>query len=870
MAEKLTTFVWRHSARDQMVLLGLVLCSFPVIWITLELPKIIINQAIGGDDFPKIMFGFELEQIQYLVALCFAYLSAVAVNNGLKYVINMQRGILGERMLRRMRFDLFRRVMGRPLSRLKTTSPGELVQMISAELERMGDFIGAIISTPVSQGGSFLVYLTFIIVQNPLIGAATLVLYPVQAWLVPKLQAKVVAMIRLRLANIRAMAREIEESVDAATEIRSLRARRWHMAIVSGQLYDNYKIRRRIFILKFLIKFLNNVANHLTPFFIFLIGGWFVIDGQLDIGALTAVLIAYKDLAQPWKELLRYYQEFSDMSSRYQSVMENFVEDVEPGEEPEKAPVGRHALELKGAKIEGLRGAVSCHAPRGAVVAVVSEDSNARSALMAALAGLQDGLGESWTAGTPILYRAAVYVPPDPRAFTGTIRANLVQGLRFRPVAEADDDPERDRRRKEARLTGAPEDDTADRWIDPEESGYADMDAVEARMLSLARGLGFEDDLYTIGLGVRVDPDSQPALAGQLLELRQNIAASEELGAMREDFIDVWRRDAYNPNGTVGENLFFALPRDPSLSWSDLAADREVLRALDEAGARKLMVELGLDIVEFLISLFEGVSADSDLFKRYGLFPRSETPALEQILRRARQKGPLKIGRADQARMIAIAFSYSSARYRLSVMRGGDRVDALLAAREKLAGLPERDPRFAAFDPDSFHPAFTVAENIFFGPVKIDRRDSWQPFKSRVDALVEELGLRERILRAGVDQPVGDGGATLNAVQRRKLGLARALMKNPQALLIDQIAATDSPGDEALRGLLKSELDAGAPDGAGALVFGASREEAAQGADHVIRIDGSGGVSEGPGPGAGGAAQTPQSGPVDGSSDEDG
>ncbi|MGM0586312.1 MAG: ABC transporter transmembrane domain-containing protein, partial [Pseudomonadota bacterium] len=173
MAEKLTTFVWRHSARDQVILLALTVCSFPVIWITLELPKIIINEAIGGSDFPKVFLGVELEQIQYLVALCFGYLAAVGVNNGLKYVTNMQRGILGERMLRRMRFDLFRRVMGRPLSRLKSTSPGELVQMISAELERMGDFIGAIIATPVSQGGSFLVYLTFIIVQNPLIGAAT-------------------------------------------------------------------------------------------------------------------------------------------------------------------------------------------------------------------------------------------------------------------------------------------------------------------------------------------------------------------------------------------------------------------------------------------------------------------------------------------------------------------------------------------------------------------------------------------------------------------------------------------------------------------------------------------------------------------------
>jgi putative ABC transport system ATP-binding protein len=843
MAEKLTTFVWRHSAREQLLLLALTLCSFPVIWITLELPKIIINEAIGGTEFPKVVLGFELEQIQYLVALCFAYLAAVALNNGLKYITNMQRGILGERLLRRMRFDLFRRVMGRPLSRLRTTSPGELVQMISAELERVGDFVGAIITTPISQGGSFLVYLAFIIVQNPLLGAATLVLYPMQAWLVPKLQSRVVAMIRARLINIRAMAREIEESVDSAAEVQSLAARRWHMAIVSRQLYENYKIRRRIFILKFLIKFVNNVANHVTPFFIFLIGGWFVIEGELDIGALTAVLIAYKDLAQPWKELLRYYQEFSDMSSRYRNVMEQFLEDGEPQPLLEEAPTGPHALQLEGASVDGLAGRVSVHVPRGATVAVAGGDAHERTALLQALSGLTDNLQDVWKAGTPVLYRAAVYVPPDPTVFTGSIRANLLQGLRFRPVAPGEDD-ERELRVREAKLTGAPPDDLDDQWIAPEEAGYESREAVEARMLELAAALGLEEDLYDIGLNVRVDPAVQTALAGQLLELRERIAEDEELGAMREDFIDVWREDAYNPNASVGENLFFALPRDPKLTWSDFADDREVLRALDHAEVRGMLVEMGVDICETLLSLFEGISPDSDLFKRYGLFPRAETPMIENIIRRARQKGALRLNRAEQSRMIAIAFSYSSARYRLGVMRTSDRIHDLLAAREKLADLPRRDDRFARFDHAGFHPAFSIAENIFFGPVKIDRRDSWQPFKSRVDDLVSELGVRDLILRAGIDQPVGEGGRSLNAQQRRRLGLARALMKNPLALVIDQIAATDSDTDQALRALLRREVDARAPGGAGALVYAAAGEAAAETADQVMRIDSGGRVTQ--------------------------
>ena len=836
MAEKLTTFAWRHSKHDQLALLLLTLLTFPLIWATLELPKIIINDAIEGLDFPREYFGVELEQIPYLFALCGFYLLVISLNNALKFYLNLKRGIAGERILRRARFDLFQRVMARPLKRLKTTSTGELVQIISAELAPIGDFIGAIISTPVAQGGSFLVYLTFIMVQNPLIGAAALGLYPIQAWLIPKLQAKVIAMIRARLANIRAMAREINESIEGAEEIRSLRTRRWHMAVVSRQLYDNYVIRRRIFILKFLIKFVNNVAGHLTPFFIFLIGGYFVIEGRLDLGALTAVLIAYKDLAAPWKELLGYYQDFSDMSARWDNIMEQFAEDEPPGPLPAEAPVGEGAVALVGAHVDGIHGKISCTVPRAKITAVVADDSGHRTALIQALAGMQDIEQGRWTAGTPVLYRACALVRGDARIYAGDMRQNLVQGLQFRPVNPADD-ALANARRTEAALTGAPEDDVNDDWIDPREAGYEDHAAVAARMLTLATRLGLEDDIYTIGLGSRVTREASP-LIDAALDLRRHIASSEELGEMRADFIDVWAEDRYVTNATIAENLFFARPADPEKTWADYAGDPDVRRALDHVGALDLLVSVGVDLCGSLLSLFEGVGGDSELVKQYGLFPKSETPHIEMIVRKAKARGVKRLNRAEATRMLQLSFVYNSARFRLAVVQRDARVEQLLKARQALRKFIDGDPRFERFDESRWMGSFTLAENLFFGPVRLDRRGSWGPFKSRIDTLVEETGLRQDVLRAGLEQPLDVGGVTLNAHQRRRVGLARALMKNPCALAIDGIASGDGPGDRALRKVLAEEL-ADQPDdeiGAGALIYGAATPEAAKDADHVIWV----------------------------------
>ena len=98
----------------------------------------------------------------------------------------------------------------------------------------------------------------------------------------------------------------------------------WHRADLSDRLFDNYIIRLDIFKRKFMIKFVNNFMNQLTPFLFYMIGGYLVIKGNITFGALVAVLAAYKDLAGPWKELLAYYQVLADVRVKYQTVVENF------------------------------------------------------------------------------------------------------------------------------------------------------------------------------------------------------------------------------------------------------------------------------------------------------------------------------------------------------------------------------------------------------------------------------------------------------------------------------------------------------------------------------------------------------------------
>jgi len=77
-----------------------------------------------------------------------------------------------------------------------------------------------------------------------------------------------------------------------------------------------FEIFQRKFFVKFLIIF-----EPIGPILFFSIGGYLVIRGQLSVGALAAVLLAYKDLASPWKELLDFYQMFQDSKIKYEQIV---------------------------------------------------------------------------------------------------------------------------------------------------------------------------------------------------------------------------------------------------------------------------------------------------------------------------------------------------------------------------------------------------------------------------------------------------------------------------------------------------------------------------------------------------------------------
>lgn len=853
MEKSLFKYIWKYSVPQQILILIVTFTSFPVLYYSLELPKQIVDDAIQGKGFPRVIFDYEFSQIEYLVLLCFSFLGLVFISNGLKFFLNVYRGLLGERMLRRLRYDIYFRILRFRSPQFRKMSPSEMIPMITAEVEALGGFIGDAFATPAYQGGMLVVYLYFIALQSPVLGAAAIAFYPLQMWLIPKLQARVIRMTRLRVKNIRRLSDRVGESIAGVTEIHANDTSRWHMSEISARLYENFKIRFEIFVWKFLIKFTNNIINQLTPFFFYLFGGYLVINGDMKLGSLVAVIAAYKDLAGPWKELLAYYQEAVDVQVKYQVVVENFdLPDLYDEErftaEPPEGLVVDGSLKLNAISLgevgsgQALQG-VSFDVESGTHAAIIGDDSSGRSELMEIVSGLlkpdsgRTLLGSSNIDELPesVLGRNVAYVSAKQHIFTGTIRTNIYYGLRHKPRSDQTLDDEAkaewEKALKEAQLTENSLYDFEANWDDFTEAGVGSDEELDVKAVLFLYKIGFGSDLYRMGMQANLDPVMQPDLVAQILQARWTVAERVASDPKLQNAIVLWDPDALNHSATLAENILFALPADGTLDVEKLAVDPLVQSFLETAKLKTDLVEIGLAIAATMVDLFANVSADNALLSEFSFIRTDDLPIYEERIGQVKASGVGSLSAEAVSDLIGVAFKLIPARHRLGVVTD-KHIEKIVGARAIFKDMLERngDNNFVPFERDTYIGAQSIGDNLIFGKVRLDRRDARAKIDQLVGDIVSEQNLRAPISLAGLDYDVGISGSRLSSAQRQKIGLVRALMKQPSILVLDDIATSGGDGDQVILDFLSKEFENTT------ILYGAPRLDLASGFDHIIYI----------------------------------
>lgn len=802
-------FITAYSKREQIVLLVVTLASFPFLFYTLELPKIIINDAITGDDHIRQFLGYSFEQLHYLLFLCVFFLLLVLFNGSFKYFINVYRGRMAELLLRRIRYALYSRVLRFPLPHFSKLSQGEIVSIITAEAEPLGGFFGVAFSLPVYQGGVLITILGFIAIQDPFMGIAAISLYPLQMWIIPKLQSHVNILAKKRVMNVRKVSENIGQTVEGVYEVHANDTSQYELASLSALLGRNFNIRMDIYKKKFFIKFINNFIAQITPFFFYLIGGYLVIKGDLSFGALVASLAAYKDLADPWKELLAWYQLKEDTRIKYEQLVERFHPDGLM-EESLQLDEPNNVLDLKGGPITtanlgwqddgGVKtvDGVSLNISPGEKVLLVGGGGSGKEHLARMMAGILSPttgnirITDHNMALMPesITGRQIGYASSESFIFNGTISENLLYSLKHRPALPSNLDPEQALKREDdvkmsLQAGNSGYDPHAD-WINYQVAGVSGPQQMSERIINILQTVGLDEDIYEMGLQRRVNPAHNEELCTAILSARSRVCMALEQPEI-SNLVEHFDVNSYNVNASVAENLLFGTPIGEKFSASQIAQNAYVHETLEKNNLLDEFVQMGVKTAAAMTDLFSDLPPGHEFLERYGFINSDELLEFQSILSRVERDGIEGINTDDYSKLLTLPFNLVVARHRLGIV-GKDMHQKILAARQSFReNLPESlKDSIDFFDVKSYNANATIQDNILFGRLSYSQRDAEERIGALIHEAVNELGIYKLLMKVGLELSAGIGGRRLAQAQRQKIALARCLLKRPDVLIMDE------------------------------------------------------------------------------------
>ena len=815
----LFAYIWRFSRRDQVAICLVVLASLPFYFASLDLPRRIVNDAITGKAFEKgnatasflditvhwpswlgggetqLFSGFSVGRLELLLCLSGLFLVLVLINGAFKFWINLQKGVLGERMLRRLRFQLFAlmlRFTSETQSEVKTS---ETATIIRDEVEPIGTFIGDAFVVPAFLGTQAATALAFILMQNVWLGLVAGSIVAVQMVVIPRLRREIIRLSRRRQLASRTLAGRVGEVLEGLDAVTVNGAGRWEQAEIGGRLHGLYDLRLRIYKRKFAVKYLNNLLAQVTPFLFYAIGGLFALKGELDIGQLVAVLAAYRDLPPPLKELIDWDQQRLDVQVKYETVAAHFAAHrLRPPERDTALPAhlgsplrieGVVLIDSQGGRgveIEGFDAALPTR------LALCSPGSALARQLVRTIVGLQPPLagtiriGETDLAALPTnaRVRRIGYVDAQPVLFPGSLRDNLLYGLRWRPVVDARTAAAR---RAEARRTGNPAETVDEDWIDYGALGLADAADLDARLLNLLERLGMEDDVYRFGLGALSSVTHDTPTGQRMIQarayLREHFAESGLQG-----LVIPFARGSYNAQASVAENLLFGLPDDPALLGPALARDRRLRVALIRANLYDDLAQMGVRIARTLTEIFRDLPPGHSLLRRFSLV---DSEALPDLKRRLAGIGPGDSpARSDEEIFLELALPYVEPRQRLGLLTPALQariVGVRSFVQEALAGSNRHG--IEPYDPTRISPRSSILDNLLFGRIDTARMHGEAEIRAQVRAAVRTFGLEDVIRRRGLEFQVGNRGRHLDGRQQTAVALTRALLRGPEILVVE-------------------------------------------------------------------------------------
>jgi ABC-type multidrug transport system fused ATPase/permease subunit len=260
--------------------------------VPLEIQRRIVNDAIKSGVTRTILW------------LAIAYAAVAVAQNGVKVVLNVYRGWVSERAVRRLRKKIAALVDPAADDIRSSQEAGVEVAMVLSEVEPIGGFVGISVSEPLLQGGILLSIIGYMIYLEPLTGLLSIAFLVPQFVFVPLLQAMVNRRAQQRIQVLRSVSTDMIESCSPAQS-------------TATKVDQVFALNMGIFKIKYSMNFLMNLAYHFAVATALGVGGYFAVTGRLEVGSVVAIVAGLGRLNEPWGDLVNWWREMAVANVKY-------------------------------------------------------------------------------------------------------------------------------------------------------------------------------------------------------------------------------------------------------------------------------------------------------------------------------------------------------------------------------------------------------------------------------------------------------------------------------------------------------------------------------------------------------------------------
>jgi ABC-type multidrug transport system fused ATPase/permease subunit len=294
--DTLRKFVWRASGVHQFYVGAIAVLVALTNFVPIDLQRRIVDIAIDKQDINALFFYGGL------------YLGAMLLYAGLKYGLMVYQGWVGESTTKSARDQL----AAVAAERAARGAAGQTANIIGNEIDAVGGFVGTSISEFVVNITLLLSIASYMLYVQPVIALVSAVCLIPQVGLALYMQGDLNVLVERQVSLVRRLGNEAIVHNSARSKLRQK---------VLNTIRTIFSNRIELYLLKFGLKTLLNIAGGVGALSVLMVGGYLVIEGQTTLGTVVAFVTGFQRLSDPLGELLDFYRVSSTAKVQYRLIV---------------------------------------------------------------------------------------------------------------------------------------------------------------------------------------------------------------------------------------------------------------------------------------------------------------------------------------------------------------------------------------------------------------------------------------------------------------------------------------------------------------------------------------------------------------------